>query len=278
MTQIHHCGDFVQLRIWRFLLYLIFIYFASHVLGSVVASILGIDWLDRLMNVFVFYLWGFRHVRKTLIHSQVEPAQLLRQFPEEFGPKKMAGLLWGALTVNAGLGSLTIALFIACLPQMMQLIQSQSVDVTNNLEIVLEFAEIVILAPLFEEFVFRGIVFNWAKQRWNVKTAIVLSSLIFALGHTPNLLGPLLVGWTLSLLYHRTGTLIAPILLHMANNLFGWIMGLGNSFQPDIVRLPDASDINHLVVFGTVLVVAGLGPLLYFVKDSLKPQGTNTKG
>lgn len=277
MTEIHHYGDFSQLKIWRFLLYLIFIYFVSHLVGGIVASVVGIGWLDRALQSIILYSWGFRHVGKALLRSRVEPAQLLRPIPEEFGPRKMAGLLWGALTVNIGLGSFTLALFIACLPQMLH-IQIQNLDFTSNLGIVLEFAEIVILAPIFEEFVFRGVVFNWARQRWNAKTAIILSSLIFAFGHTPNLLGPLFVGWTLSLLYHRTGTLTAPILLHMANNLFGWLMGLSGSLQPDTVWLPETSDLSHIVMSGIVLIIAGLGPLIYFAKDSLKQKGANTKG
>lgn len=95
----------------------------------------------------------------------------------------------------------------------------------------LVFAALVILAPLFEEMVFRGVFFGWARQRLRFLDAAIFSSLIFAAFHAPYVdalgwhwgfraLGMIFtLGFLSALLFERTGSLIAPTLLHGLFNL-----------------------------------------------------------
>ncbi len=76
----------------------------------------------------------------------------------------------------------------------------------------------IILAPVVEEFVFRGFLLNNLTARFGTTTAIALSSCLFAILHT-DILGSFLFAVLLSLVYIKTRSLYGPILIHMANNM-----------------------------------------------------------
>ena len=78
----------------------------------------------------------------------------------------------------------------------------------------------VAVAPFAEELFFRGFVFGGLAGRWGPVWAAVVSSLLFMAAHLePISFPPLFVlGLLLAWLYHRNGTLWAPILVHLSNN------------------------------------------------------------
>jgi uncharacterized protein len=79
---------------------------------------------------------------------------------------------------------------------------------------------LVVVAPLTEELFFRGLVLRAFLRRYSVAVAIVLSALLFAVGHAnpwqfaSAAVGGLLLGW----LYWRTGSLIPCFLAHASFN------------------------------------------------------------
>jgi len=78
----------------------------------------------------------------------------------------------------------------------------------------------VILGPVIEEFIFRGIILNkWAETTSN-KRALILSSLLFGIVHFGSLIIPQFIGGLLyGIVYIKTKKLIYPILMHIINNL-----------------------------------------------------------
>lgn len=86
---------------------------------------------------------------------------------------------------------------------------------------------ILVAAPLLEEFLFRGILQTWFRQRLGQKAAIALASLCFALFHLAPSQGLGNISLAVSLfafacflgfIYERQGSLFAPISLHMSFN------------------------------------------------------------
>jgi uncharacterized protein len=77
---------------------------------------------------------------------------------------------------------------------------------------------IVVVGPVVEEFVFRGIIL----RRWMAKSGfwrgVIGSSIIFALLHPPFWIGAMVVGVFLSLVYLATRSLYAPIAFHVMYN------------------------------------------------------------
>jgi uncharacterized protein len=80
----------------------------------------------------------------------------------------------------------------------------------------------VVITPVFEEIVFRGLVFGTLRRRFGMPTAAVLSATVFAVAHGYGVLGFAAVFWSGLLwawAYERTGSLWPSIGLHAADNL-----------------------------------------------------------
>ncbi len=97
---------------------------------------------------------------------------------------------------------------------------------------VLNFLAIVIVAPVLEEFFFRGILLTRWSVKWSVVPAVIVSSGVFALLHT-NLIGTFCFGCVMAILYIRTKSLFVPMCLHVINNLTAWIMELYGTYFGD---------------------------------------------
>lgn len=80
----------------------------------------------------------------------------------------------------------------------------------------------VILTPIFEEIVFRGLLFATLRRRFGVAPAAVLSAAVFAGAHGYGVLGFAAVFWSGLLWawsYERTGSLLPSMAAHAADNL-----------------------------------------------------------
>ena len=78
----------------------------------------------------------------------------------------------------------------------------------------------IVVAPIVEEVAFRGILYPALRQRWGRRTAVIASSLLFAVVHwPPTVYVPLgLLAVVLAWLVETTGSILAPIAAHMAFN------------------------------------------------------------
>ena len=126
-----------------------------------------------------------------------------------------------------------------------------------------------------EEVIFRGLLFK-AIEKVNLKTAIVVSSLTFGLGHIVNLFNgsgkdlassmiqivfAILVGFVLVLIFYHGKSLIPCILFHSANNALKVFSAEGN-------LTPQTEMVLNLVL---IFVVLG-GYSLYLVKAFSKKE------
>lgn len=92
---------------------------------------------------------------------------------------------------------------------------------------VLFFVSVVLIAPILEELIFRGYAYSgWIKPLGFWGTSL-LSSLIFMACHLQygwtGLLSVFVVGWVLSAIRWRTGSIYPCIALHLLNNLAHYI-------------------------------------------------------
>lgn len=87
-------------------------------------------------------------------------------------------------------------------------------------EVVLLFVSIAVVAPLVEELVFRGMLFQLLRRSLPLWAAVILSALVFALLHLIPVLIPtlFLFGVALALVFHYTRSLYCSICLHMLIN------------------------------------------------------------
>lgn len=84
----------------------------------------------------------------------------------------------------------------------------------------LTFALTVVVAPIIEEVVFRGVLFPAIKKRYGLIAGVVVSSLIFMLVHINPLqmINALPLGMYLAVMYQKTGSIYPGIILHASWN------------------------------------------------------------
>jgi len=81
--------------------------------------------------------------------------------------------------------------------------------------------EVVLLAPVFEEIIFRGLLYSTLRAKFTIPISISGSALIFALAHGYGLVAFLTVFWSGLLwawAYERTGSILPGICAHAINN------------------------------------------------------------
>ena len=77
----------------------------------------------------------------------------------------------------------------------------------------------VIAAPVFEEFIFRGLIFGGLRRSFGVWPATLASAAIFAILHPALAIAPVFVmGICAALVYDRTHSLLAPMIVHAVYN------------------------------------------------------------
>lgn len=81
----------------------------------------------------------------------------------------------------------------------------------------IQWAIIVVLAPLTEEWLFRGVLFHRFARRMGARRAQLLTSFLFAILHM-NPFGVFALGMMLQALYRRTRSLTTCVLAHALNN------------------------------------------------------------
>jgi hypothetical protein len=77
----------------------------------------------------------------------------------------------------------------------------------------------VVAAPIFEEFIFRGLIFGGLRRTQGLTVSLLASAAIFALVHPPFSVIPVFgLGIATALVYERTRMLIGPIAVHAVYN------------------------------------------------------------
>ncbi len=86
-----------------------------------------------------------------------------------------------------------------------------------------EIVTTVILVPIGEELLFRGIIQDEMRRAFPPAFAIVVTSLLFAIFHGNVIQGSYVffVGLALSLVYYLTGNFLVPVVMHVVFNLIG---------------------------------------------------------
>ena len=97
------------------------------------------------------------------------------------------------------------------------------------------FVQTVVIAPIVEEILFRGLIFNSLRQK-NKVWAHLISAFLFGLLHVYTyilagdmsewikLIPYMMTGLSLSLVYENRQTIVAPILLHATTNLIAVLL------------------------------------------------------
>jgi membrane protease YdiL (CAAX protease family) len=91
----------------------------------------------------------------------------------------------------------------------------------------------VVIAPIIEEIVFRGLLFGALAARLGIVGSALVTAVLFGAVHGDPILFPTLaaLGFVAALAYAATGNLWVAIILHALNNALGAIFLIGTSLH-----------------------------------------------
>ncbi|PWT87915.1 MAG: hypothetical protein C5B54_11500 [Acidobacteria bacterium] len=132
---------------------------------------------------------------------------------------------------------------------------------------------VMVIAPLTEELIFRGVIFEGLRERYHIITALLLSSLLFGLAHIiPSLvLNAFFIGLFLAWVKLRTDSLIPCLFAHA---LYNGIPFLADKFItikiPGFTASPDPTAIQFQPLWfdalGLLLLLLGIAGLWWWSK------------
>ena len=135
----------------------------------------------------------------------------------------------------------------------------ESVDPLTYL---LEVVSSVIFAPILEELVFRGVLFNRLKIRIGIIGAMLISSGIFAIGHEfGGMTSAFLFGMCMCIIYLKTDNILMTMSIHFINNLVAVILETGN-LDAFLFQMP------FVPITLLVSVISGLLIIIYIFKET----------
>lgn len=155
---------------------------------------------------------------------------------------------------------LLVSIFLAVSLNLLLFLANSIFQFTNRYDSTVTHISTIIttglLAPILEEFIFRGIVYNGLKKFNSKKSAIVLVTLIFALFHfeLSQMIYALIVGLYLTIVYEKTNDIRISIMAHIAINIFTLL------FMPFIIS-------TNVFIQIVLIIILGLG---FYQKISIK--------
>ena len=111
-----------------------------------------------------------------------------------------------------------------------------SIEKPNIVATLLMFSYTVVIAPLVEEFIYRGLVIKLIRP-YGKPLAVFLSAFIFGLmhGNLSQFLSAFLTGLVYATLAVYTGSIVPTILMHVLNNFINFLYLCANDYNLDIL-------------------------------------------
>lgn len=127
----------------------------------------------------------------------------------------------------------------------------------------------IIFAPILEELVFRGVLFNRLKIRIGIIPAMLISSFLFGIGHDfGGITSAFLFGLCMCILYLKTDNILVPISVHFINNVVATLLEL-TQIDLFIGEMPWLIPATIITLIATVLLVKYIIQETSMLKKSL---------
>lgn len=101
-----------------------------------------------------------------------------------------------------------------------------SQDMATGMNSILGILAVVLFAPIFEEILFRGLIFKELYKSSPLWLSLILQAIIFGVAHGNKLqfIYTFILGLALALTYHWSNSIITPIILHCTYNILGTLL------------------------------------------------------
>lgn len=156
---------------------------------------------------------------------------------------------WKMIVIGFGvfsLGNIIVSILLYSLKDLPSITRTlETLDEVSNLSsgFFLTFIVIVILAPITEELIFRGILFEEINRLFDYKFAIFSTALLFGIYHFNILQGvnTFAMAIILAIVYYYRKNILDSILIHMVNNFLALILTINQNLSILIFMMGFAS-------------------------------------
>jgi len=149
-----------------------------------------------------------------LIYWRAQTAGVPRVFAPHPGTAAVWGLGGGAAAAAGGLAYITAARAFDWLPA-----AREAGHLADPVTFLWIGSLAVLAAPIFEEFIFRGLIFGGLRRSLGFGAAAAASAAIFAIVHPPASVVPVFgLGLAAAVVYERTRMLAGPMIVHATYN------------------------------------------------------------
>lgn len=125
----------------------------------------------------------------------------------------------------------------------------------------------VILAPIVEEFLYRGILLYKFSFKQNIRLGIIISSLFFGILHI-DLIGSFVFGIIMCLLYLKTKTLVIPIMSHSLYN-FIFLIVEQYYYTQHVVQV-NMEEFQQYIIWGIIFLCIFLPFIIVYIFKHFK--------
>lgn len=124
--------------------------------------------------------------------------------------------------------------------------------------------EAALIAPLLEEVIFRGVLFQRLSFKWGLARGLMLTGLIFGILHVETAVSTFLISIVLTLFYIKYRNLVIPIIIHSLHNLMLFLL---SAFSADSSAASLGDLRSFLPAYAGVLAIFGAGLFVYLKKN-----------
>ena len=216
----------IQRKLWRLLkpllTYELFLIGATVLLALILMTFTNGGYLEERMHA--------TSVLASAIGSLAALPVLWKQYKKDDGMFPEPEKHWSAAEAAAGIllvmsfgHLLNTVMNVTGFTRLFSAYQNMVSNIYEGQNPVLLILSVGVLSAAAEELVFRGMIYRRAKDFWGSGLGIAASCLLFGAyhGNMTQFVYASIVSVLLILLYERCGTLLAPVLAHMAENIWG---------------------------------------------------------
>lgn len=140
----------------------------------------------------------------------------------------------------------------------------------DNLSLLLKIFSIitlVLIAPICEEIIFRGIILGRLTSKYSLKIGIISSSAMFGILHT-DFLSFTLFGILLSLLFIKSNSLMMPIIVHITFNTISVILDYYFMYANMPKGFISNLQLFQILIIAMILILISLSWIIPFLKKN----------
>lgn len=179
------------------------------------------------------------------------------------------GLVFLLIVFSLGAYWLTNYTMSFIFPNMVEEMLSEEVPVpSNTFYYLLLGINICLAGPIAEEFIFRGLLLKRLAEKTNLLASAVITNVLFGLFHS-DIIGGVMFGFIVTLLYLKTDNILVPVAAHILNNSTLMALSIFSPDSPEFTMILTVDDLHTKMVPNLVILVVSAVMLVFYISKNI---------